>query len=194
MNKIFFLPIAVGLVWTALPRRPMLPALGTVHAFSGTASDARGAAAFSSSELSGRPWVAGFLYTRCGGPCPALAAVMSGLQDELPENARLVAFTVDPEYDSPERLTDYARKTGARAGRWSLLRVKRRALYDLLYAGFESPVAENTGSLPETRFLHSTKLVLVDGGGTVRGRYDAFDPAARRALSRHAAFLAREAR
>src|SRR5712691_11613357 len=53
------------------------------------------------SDLSGRVWVAAFIFTRCAGPCAQVSANMAQLQQRLAgkSGVRLVSFTVDPEYD-----------------------------------------------------------------------------------------------
>ncbi len=65
-------------------------------------------------DLLGKPWIVGFIFTRCAGPCPQVSGQMSLLQDALAdEDVRLVTMTVDPDYDTPEILTRYAKAYGA---------------------------------------------------------------------------------
>ena len=58
------------------------------------------------SDLAGKVWIASFIFTRCTGPCPRVTATMMRLEEEFADEAdvRLVTFTVDPEYDTPEVL------------------------------------------------------------------------------------------
>ena len=64
--------------------------------------------------LSGqRPVVMQFVFTTCATICPVLSASMAQAKDGLLEAApetRLVSITIDPEYDTPARLRDYATK------------------------------------------------------------------------------------
>src|SRR3954462_8087911 len=64
------------------------------------------------SDLSGQVWVADFIFTRCAGPCAQVSANMARLQKQLADRpgVKLVTFTVDPEYDTPQVLTRYARR------------------------------------------------------------------------------------
>src|SRR6187397_251104 len=57
-------------------------------------------------ELAGQVWIADFVYTSCGGICPIMTQKMRKLQDSLPEEIRLVSFSVDPETDTPAVLTE----------------------------------------------------------------------------------------
>lgn len=62
------------------------------------------------------PMIMQFIFTTCPGVCPVLSAVMAGVQEELGQDAagtRLWSITVDPEYDSPEKLRGYALNFGA---------------------------------------------------------------------------------
>jgi protein SCO1/2 len=72
-------------------------------------------------ELTGKVWVADFIFTTCGGICPVMTSNMRKLQDKLFADIRLVSFTVDPTHDTPEVLTEYANRYGANKDRWLFL-------------------------------------------------------------------------
>ena len=58
-----------------------------------------------------RPLFVNFIYTSCTSVCPVMSATFSALEQELRQqrsNARLVSISIDPDYDTPERLTHYA--------------------------------------------------------------------------------------
>jgi protein SCO1/2 len=65
-----------------------------------------------------------FIYTSCSEICPIATARLSQLQDKLGEHmGRDVFFysiTVDPDVDTPERMTNYAKTFGAGPG-WLFL-------------------------------------------------------------------------
>lgn len=146
--------------------------------FSLTAVTVDGTSPFDLRTLRGRAWIADFVYTRCTGPCPMMTANMAGLQKTLPKQIGLLSFTVDPDHDSPEVLTLYARKFGADPQRWFFLTGEKAELMRLVRDGFLLPVAENAAAVPGERFAHSTKFVLIDAQGRVRGWYDGEDAAA----------------
>jgi protein SCO1/2 len=128
-------------------------------------------------ELAGRPFVADFVFTRCRVYCPRLTARMKELAARLPPSPRprLVSITVDPEHDTPAVLTDYARDWGVEADAdWLFLTGETAAVRRLVREGFLLPVEdvpENT-AMP---ILHSSRLMLVDGAGRIRGAYEAFE-------------------
>ncbi len=143
--------------------------------FSLTAVTVDGTSPFDLRTMRGRAWIADFVFTRCSGPCPMLTANMAGLQKRLPKSVGLLSFTVDPDHDAPEVLTLYARKFGADPQRWFFLTGEKTELIRLVRDGFLLPVVENAAAVPGERFAHSTKFVLVDAQGRVRGWYDGDD-------------------
>lgn len=150
------------------PAKPM-PEYGKAPAFSLT--DHRNQT-FQAKQLEGKVWVADFFFSTCPGPCPKMAGNMKKLQDAFGErdDVHLVNITVYPEYDDPEVLADYAKKN--RAGdRWHFLTGDEETLLDLSVNGFM------IGD-PEHLLNHSTKFVLVDRAGNIRGFYEGTDESA----------------
>ena len=97
---------------------------------------------------------------------------MSELQKPLEKSdVHLVSFSVDPEKDTPAVLRDYAGKLQAEPGRWDFLTGPKSAIYKLSHDGFKLAVSDGSGAqgLP----VHSTRMVLVDRRGQIRGYYDA---------------------
>jgi len=61
----------------------------------------------------GRPVLLNFIFTTCSSICPLTSRTLEEFQDKLgPEAARihLMSISIDPEQDTPSRLSDYARK------------------------------------------------------------------------------------
>jgi protein SCO1 len=130
-------------------------------------------------DLRGAPWVADFIFTRCGGVCPRMTERVARLARSAPPGTRFVSVTVDPAHDTPEVLARYAADFGAGPD-WWFLTGPRDALYRLAVDGFkleamEIPKDEQGADGP---FLHSSKLALVDATSRVRGYYDSDDEAA----------------
>jgi protein SCO1 len=121
-------------------------------------------------ELKGKVWVADFIFTNCGGTCPIMTDKMQKLQEVLPADVRMVSFTVDPARDTPKALAAYAAEHGASRDRWLFLTGEKQALYDICVKGFKLPVDE-AGGTPAEPIAHSTRFVLVDKEGDVRGYY-----------------------
>ena len=116
---------------------------------------------------------------------------MSELQKPLEKtDVHLVSFTVDPAKDTPEVLRGYAEKLQAQPGRWDFLTGPQSTIYDLSRNGFKLAVSdgrEETGTP-----VHSTRMVLVDRHGQIRGYYDTTEPDAVRKLVADASHLLRE--
>ena len=122
-------------------------------------------------DLKGKVWVADFFYSTCPGPCPMLSSRLSDLQKAIgaDDRVRLVSISTDPERDTPEVLRQYAEKFQAKE-RWLFLTGSKDALQALAQDNFKLPFAEQPGEVD--RVIHSTRLILVDQAGTIRGLYE----------------------
>jgi len=121
-------------------------------------------------ELKGKVWVADFIFTNCGGTCPIMTEKMRKLQQAVPAEIRMVSFTVDPARDTPKVLAAYAAEHGATRDRWLFLTGDKQSLYDLCVKGFKVPL-DDQGGTPAEPITHSTRFVLVDKEGQIRGYY-----------------------
>ncbi len=148
-----------------------LPEVRALPDFALTAAALSGARPFSRADLAGKPWIADFIYTSCAGPCPLLSTEMARLQRDLPDGVRLVSFTVDPERDSPRRLSLYSARFGADPRRWIFATGRKGVLYSLLRRGFGRAVVEDPAAPEGLRVLHSAEFALVDSRGVIRGWY-----------------------
>ncbi|WP_211443271.1 SCO family protein [Collimonas humicola] len=64
----------------------------------------------------GRPVILTFIYTTCTSICPMISQTLSQLQSDLGserDKVHMMSISIDPEQDTPARLTEYARKYGA---------------------------------------------------------------------------------
>jgi len=143
---------------------------------------------FTRNDLLGRVWVADFIFSRCQGPCPVLSSHLSRLQEELPKSVGFLSFTVDPDWDTSKVLQKYAAHWNAQDRRWWFLTGQKEALYNLIGKGFKLAIE----GLPSAQITHSTKLVLIDSEGWIRGYYDVDQVDSLSALRRDANFLSRQ--
>lgn len=127
-------------------------------------------------DLQGRVWVADFIYSRCAVNCMAMTNSMLVLNKELSDEKeiRLVSFTLDPGFDTPEVLLKYAQRHGAESPRWRFLTGPQADLHRLTRDAFKLVVDTEKGT-PAEPILHSEKLVLVDQAGVIRGYYNGTD-------------------
>lgn len=148
-------------------------------------------------DLEGSPWVANFIFTRCGISCPRMTAIMVRLGEALAADSRIhrVSISVDPEYDNPEVLQAYAESFGITDERWLFLTGDREKIYPLMIEGFKLGVDASPPpgmASEEEPILHSTRLVLVDGHGEIRGYYDGFHSQGFERLLRELAIVSAE--
>ena len=125
-------------------------------------------AAFDRQSLDGKIWIADFIFTNCTSSCPRMTSRLSHVQPLLAEfpDVRIVSFSVDPKRDTPQALTDYASRYHAQPGLWYFLTGDQKVLDALDRRAFM--LGDVDGSLePSTRF------VLVDRQGKIRGYYGA---------------------
>src|SRR5262249_26125862 len=72
----------------------------------------------------GRVVAVDFIYTRCPLPdvCPRLSANFAAMQRKFRDtDLLLLSVTVDPDYDTPAVLAEYARRWGADPAHWQFL-------------------------------------------------------------------------
>jgi len=165
--------------------------LGRVGDFSLTESSGR---TVTQAHLSRKVSVFAFIFTRCAGPCSQVSYNLSQLRRQLgpQRDVVLVSVTVDPEYDTPEVLQQYAARYQADPQGWLFLTGERDVIYRLIRQDFYLGVDANEGPdrKPGYEVDHSSKLVLVDGRGHIRGYYSGTDPDDLPKLARQIQFLA----
>jgi protein SCO1/2 len=177
-------------------RSEPLPQLGALTDFTFTRHDGQ---PFGSAQLRGRPFIANFVFTRCPTICPAFTRKMVGVQERTTSfgtGLQLVSFSVDPKYDTPERLAEYGQRHGADFTRWSFLTGDYEQLKDTIVHGFKISMGREAGA-PEDDLLsifHGTHFVLVDRDGQIRGYYDSADSDSTDRLLRDTEQLVREGR
>jgi protein SCO1 len=134
--------------------------------------------AFGNEDIAGRVVLADFIYTNCADICPALTATLRAVQDRLeadglsPGRVLLLSFTVDPERDTPDVLSEYARRIDARSDGWKFLTGDRVVLERTLLEGFKLPFRGPTpaGPLrPGFEITHTNRMIFIDRSGVIRG-------------------------
>jgi protein SCO1/2 len=137
-------------------------------------SDARGQSV-SLASLRGKAVVLTFLYTNCPDECPLTTAKLRQAYEQLGSktaNVALVAITVDPERDTPQRLADYTAESGM-VGRWEFLTGSRAQLSPVWAAYGIQPLtpgaaSNSTGAPP----VHTLATYLLDSQGRERRLLD----------------------
>ena len=185
-------PLLWGLLTVGVGCRSReLPELGNVGDFQLTDQGGRPVTA---ATFRGKVWAAAFFFTRCPTVCPRITRRMLDLQRAAKSggvNLSLVSFSVDPENDTPEVLTAYAKQYGADLTSWRFLtgdlEVVRKTSeqgFKLALDGKPTPGADHLG------LFHGSHLVLVDGRGQIRGYYRTSEDEQMAQLLKDAAALA----
>ena len=85
-------------------------------------------------SLRGKVVAVSFIYTRCPLPdyCPRVMTNLGALRDRfgdrLGKDVALLTITFDPQYDTPEKMKEYARRYGADIPGWRLLTGSREEI------------------------------------------------------------------
>jgi len=154
-----------------------LPVLGSVPKFTFTE---RSGEPFSEKDFIGKISVVDFIFTSCPGVCPVMADRMSHLYElykDYPE-VQFVSISVDPETDSLPVLRQYAIDHGVTDNRWLFLRGPVEKVAQVSEQGFKLAM----GVLPAG---HSSRFVLVDDKGQIRGYYSSDDDQSQLLLEHH---------
>jgi len=126
---------------------------------------------WSSKTLDGRIWVVDFFLTRCQGACPVMTRHMGGLHDYFKDNGnvRFISISVEPDKDTPEVLSAYAKQNKADTTRWKFLTGSLDEVHRMAgEQGFKVGV-------PDDPMQHSRRFMLVDAKGHLRGYYDGME-------------------
>ena len=110
-----------------------------------------------------------FVYTRCPMPeyCPATIARLQALQAQIGPEQRILAITLDPEYDTADVLTAYGEKASADPTIWQFGRFTVEQTADLaIFAGM--PVAKDESGT----IVHALRFLILGKDGRLIERYD----------------------
>ncbi|HEX3719644.1 MAG TPA: SCO family protein [Verrucomicrobiae bacterium] len=147
--------------------------------------------------LRGDVCIADAIFTRCAGQCLIMSSTMKQIQGALPGSlpVKLVSFTTDAAYDTPAVLKKYGARYGAEDGRWLFLTGDKTILRHAMVDGLKLSVVDKPPGeqeTPDDLFIHSTKLVLIDKEGRIRGYFDGETPDSVAQIIADAKSLARE--
>lgn len=125
-------------------------------------------------DLEGTVWLSTFIFTNCTTVCPPMTFNLTDIQQELEaqgvENYKIVAFSVDPEVDTPEVLTEYLSMYElADESKWELVTgYDQSFIQQLARNSFKSVVQNDPNS---DQVIHGSSFYLVDQEGTVVKNY-----------------------
>lgn len=120
----------------------------------------------------GKVYLVEFFFTTCPTICPIMTSNMVKIQNAfVGKDVGFASFSINPTYDTPEVLKEYAQKQGATSPNWHFLTGDEQKIYDLANNGFNLH-AKNTAQ-GEDGFEHSGLFALIDQKGNIVSRKDA---------------------
>ena len=125
---------------------------------------------FHLAELRGKTVALAFMYTRCPDPneCPLISANFAGLQRRVANGPfALVEVTLDPAYDTPARLLDYAKGFDANPRVWHLLTGDPKKVLD--FAAYFNVTRFDD---PQRGVIHNDRTVIIDPSGRINTLID----------------------
>jgi protein SCO1/2 len=164
------------------PEDPMPPNLGQLQAFTLVRESGRPLA---SADLSGKVWVADFVFLGCTESCPLLTTRMSHLASILdgeekkrgaPLGVELVSFTVDPTNDTPDKLEEYAARWHADPSKWAFATGTLADVQHVVADGFKVAFGKADNGAGAFEMMHGNYFVVVDGSMRIRGYYSTDRP------------------
>lgn len=124
-------------------------------------------------DYEGNIYIANFIFTTCPTICPTMTINMRYIQDKLKiyPNVKFLSHTVNPEYDTPSILKQYARRMRINESNFNFVTGDKEEIYDVAMSYF---VNASEDSIAPGGFLHSEYLVIIDKEGRVRSGYSNF--------------------
>ena len=180
-------------------KTPKLVTIGKVPSFEFTNQDEK---IISNSFYDEKVYVVEFFFTTCPTICPKMNENMVKVQNEFYGNLDfgIASFSINPKYDTPSILKEYAKAHGATLKTWNFLTGDQDKIYDLANNGFTLFAGENSEA--EGGFEHSGMFALIDKQGNIRSRmddlgnpiafYDGLDPKGVRMIKEDIAILLKE--
>lgn len=124
------------------------------------------------SFLKDKIYVADFFFTTCPTICPVMSNELERVQESFEDdlNVQIVSHTVQPEYDSPQVLKEYANLHMADPNQWTFLTGDKAEIYSLARKSYFAVTTEGDGGIND--FIHTENFILVDKQKRIRGFYD----------------------
>lgn len=128
-------------------------------------------------SLKGKPWLGMYIFTNCNSVCPPMTFNMTQIQEKLMkkgiEDYNLVAFSVDPEVDTPEVLADYlARFTVPDESKWNLLTGYSQSYIEQFAVKSTKLLVKDDPNSDQV--IHGIQFFLVDKDGILVKQYDGY--------------------
>tara|TARA_B100000401_G_scaffold365445_1_gene263495 strand:- start:71 stop:823 length:753 start_codon:yes stop_codon:yes gene_type:complete len=128
----------------------------------------------SNNDYLGKVYIVEFFFTTCTTICPVMNTNLVHIQNNFTAfpNFGIASFSINPEYDTSEILSQYANDNGIVNSNWNLMTGDRNEIYTLANDGFNLYTASSSEFIDG--FEHSGYFALIDKEGYIRCRKDQF--------------------
>jgi len=131
---------------------------------------------FGTDELTGKVWIADFVFTKCKTVCPPMTLEMADLQKKFADEGiqvEFVSFTVDPTIDSPDVLKEYIHQFTDDETNWHLLSgYTQEEIEVFAREQFQTIVQKPFTS---NQVIHGTNFYLINQQGSIVNEYNFVD-------------------
>ncbi len=133
--------------------------------------------------------VVSFIFTRCPTVCPLqtakLQTALSYLTPEETQQVKFLSITVDPEYDRPERLEQYAKARSIDSSQWSFVTGSSETIGRALNSFNIVSLTQGSGDIS-----HSLDVFLIESNNKSIRTYDGNNVSLAKDISRDISLLA----
>jgi protein SCO1/2 len=122
--------------------------------------------------MEGKIYIADFFFTTCPTICPKMKTQLLRIYERYATNnqIRILSHSIDPDFDKPYILRQYASRLDVKAPRWNMLTGDKKAIYALGEKSYMVTTQEDKNEVGG--FVHSGAFILVDKQRHIRGIYD----------------------
>ena len=169
MKKIYLPFLLLVVICTVLyiktSKKVMLPRYGQIKEFRLLSHENKDVTL---ARLRGKLWLVNFIFTNCPSQCPMMTTKVQRLQKSIRNRNEInfVSISIDPKNDSPEKLKKYIKKFNVDTFNWLFLTGTEKEIHSFARDSFKITSGRDDPN------LHSTKFILVDRDGEIRGYYD----------------------
>lgn len=113
-------------------------------------------------------YIAHFFLTRCpNNVCSTTTSALARVQEVCKkyDDVKILSYSIDPEFDTPERLRQYADRFEADHEVWTFLTGDKEEIYNQAICGYFVTLTSKNGDLGD----HTDRFLLIDKEGRIRG-------------------------
>lgn len=117
-------------------------------------------------SLRGKVQLVAMVYTHCEHACPRILADMERIRENLSEETssqtNFTIISIDPERDTPQRLTDFANENDLAKDKWTLLNGNQGDVLEIA-----ALLGVKYKRISDTDFTHSNMITVLNKEGEV---------------------------